>query len=155
MIGYVSQIEHWRLDDGSRAIACPPDKVAKRLAMDIVSPVSGRNERRHGLLWTTGLVAVAIAGLLVMHGFEGAALTFTDQGQSTRHQTRSPESHGAVGLCVFVVSMAGIGLAGARLRRRRLSFVAPLGEMFLPSRCPSWSAPAGRSLLIDLSVLRL
>jgi hypothetical protein len=101
------------------------------------------------------LVAVAVAGVLLMHGFEGAAFTFTDQGQSTRHQTHSPESHGAIGLCVFVVSMAGIGLGAARLRRRRLSFVAPSGEMFQASRCPSWSAPAGRSLLIDLGVLRL
>lgn len=123
--------------------------------MDIVRQMPGSNERRHSLLWTTGLVAVAIAGLLVMHGFESAALTFTDQVQSTRHQTRSPESHGAFGVCVFVTTMAGLGIAAGSLRRRRLSFVALSGEIFVTSRCPSWSAPAGRSLLIDLSVLRL
>ena len=132
-----------------------PGRLANRLPMDIVRPVSGSNDYGSRLLWTTGLVAVAVAGLLVMHGFESAALTFGDEGQSTRHIDDSPESHTAVGVCVFVASIAGIGLGAAKLRRRRLGFVATPGVTFFPSRRPRWSAPAGRFRLIDLGVLRL
>jgi len=129
--------------------------VTKHLAADIVRPVSGSKDRIESLLWTTGLVAVAIAGLLMMHGFESAAFSFTHEGESTVHAVQSGDGHGGSGVCLFVASMAGIGLAGAKLRRRRAVFVASLRRAPLPCRWPEWCAPAGRSRLIDLSVLRL
>ena len=122
---------------------------------DIVKLVSGSNGPRTSLLWTATLVAVAIAGLLVMHGFESAALTWTDTGRATRHQPHNPDSHGALGICVFVASMAGVGLAAAWPRGRRLGFVATLHPTFRPLRWPTWLAPAGRSRLIDFGVLQL
>jgi hypothetical protein len=131
------------------------ERLAEPSAPDIVKRVPGSNGPRNSLLWTATLVAVALAGLLAMHGFQGAALTWADTGQATRHQSHNPDRHGALGICVFVASMAGVGLAAAWSRRRRLGFVAALHPTFRPSRGPKWFAPAGRCRFIELSVLRL
>ncbi len=133
----------------------PNQRLAEPSAPDIVQLVSGSNGARSSVLWTATFVAVAISGLLVMHGFEAAALTWTDTGRASRQQSHNPDGHGALGICVFVASMAGVGLAAAWPRKRRLGFVAALHPTFRPSRWPTWFAPAGRSRLIDLSVLRL
>lgn len=110
--------------------------------------------RRINLLATVGPVAVAIAGLLMMHGLNNAAVILTDT-QMAPHDDHRPDSQGALGVCVFAASMAGTGLAAvAAGRRHRGSPVAvPLTKV--SGRLLSWSAPAGRSRLIDLGVLRL
>jgi hypothetical protein len=58
-------------------------------------------------------------------------------------------------VCVFVATIAGIGLAAAAVRRRHPGSPVAVRLTNMPGRRPTWSAPAGRSRLIDLRVLRL
>ena len=121
--------------------------------LNIVRLVSVVPSRRNNALWTACLVAVV--ALLVMHGFEGATLNLVDAGHRAPHLDDSPDPHGAVGLCVFVAAVAGIGLVAAQVRRRRSGFAVVQPPTFAPAGWPTWSRSAGRSRLIDLRVLRL
>lgn len=111
--------------------------------------------RRVNLHATAGLVAVAIAGLLIMHGVDVATLRMTDADQPASQHDDQSESHGALGVCVFVASIAGIGLAAVAVRRRHPGSPVAVRLTNVPGRRSIWSAPSGRSRLIDLSVLRL
>ena len=80
------------------------------------------DDRRHRLVSMTALAMLAIVGVLFMHGFDAAAIEFVDTG----HHVTPDESggmaavHGTIGLCVFVMTAAGLIVAGVlRLPRRR------------------------------------
>lgn len=57
--------------------------------------------------WTTCLAALAIVGVLFMHGFDAPAL---DLLGSDQHDSRHDAGviHGAIGLCVFVITAVGL-----------------------------------------------
>lgn len=68
---------------------------------------------------TAGLVVIAVAGHLSIHGIDAAG------GPTSAVRHHSPEgassSHRVLGLCLFVVGLAGTGLTSRLLARRKPS----------------------------------
>jgi hypothetical protein len=54
------------------------------------------------------LTGVSIAGLLSMHGLQ---LVVTTIDQTHASHAQPADHHGAIGLCVFVVALTGMGMA--------------------------------------------
>ncbi len=100
------------------------------------------------------LAAVAVAGLLSMHGLDGVIGSLSEQAQSAHGPTGDRGEDDALRFCVFVAAIAGLGLAAAGLTRRS----GPTAR-FAPSDgfTPTVSVPAvrGRSRLLRLCVLRI
>jgi hypothetical protein len=108
------------------------------------------------LVPTGFLIATAVSGLLMMHGLEAAVSVAAPHGApSHQGDGMDPESHGVLGLCLFVVSIAGSGAAAVSTRRRPDRLSPARLDMMAWFGTPTRSSPAGRLLLIDLSVLRL
>lgn len=113
-----------------------------------------REGQRHltgGLL----LVAVAVAGLLSMHGFDPVVVS-VDHSAHTSHSPPGAglEDHSAIGLCVFVVAVATLGLAS--IRQLHGSTIAAFSAH--PPRQLTQCGPvatSGPPLLHRLCVLRL
>jgi hypothetical protein len=99
-------------------------------------------------------VLISVAGLLSIHGLDGATATITDQAHSTHGQARDSTPHGVLGICVFVVAMAGLGVAAARAPRQRL-IVAVSPRTSALSLDGTSTIADGRSRLAQLCVLRL
>ena len=100
------------------------------------------------------IAAVSIAGLLLMHG--GDPVMATVDGAHTTHSSDTGPSmtdHGALGLCVFVAAVAGLGLAwisrgpASATNGSRIHQPKSLARTFLV-------AASGPSLLHRLCVLR-
>lgn len=111
---------------------------------------------RKRLLPTAVLVSSAIVGLLIMHGLEAATLSLTTDASLSHHDDGSAtDVHGALGICVFVVSVVGLGVAALKAGRQRQRFIPAWPATATSVQGSGWSRPAGRPLLLDLSVLRL
>jgi hypothetical protein len=100
------------------------------------------------------LVAVAVAGLLSMHGFDPVVVSL-DHTEHTNHSQPGAglEDHSVIGLCVFVVAVA-LGLAS--IRQLQGSTIA--GFSAHPPRQLARLGPLatfGPPLLHKLCVLRL
>lgn len=102
------------------------------------------------------LAAVAIAGLLSMHGLNPAVF---QPGQVSSHDlhgmdTADDAGHSAIGLCVFaVLGLISLALLSSTKRRRSLRNLPHLRPPLF-TRPPGLPA-AGRRRLADLCVLRL
>lgn len=102
------------------------------------------------------LAAVAIAGLVSMHGLDPTLLQTDPEASHGVHDFHTAEQrvHAAVGLCVFTIA-ASLGLAVASSTTMRWR------PRILPTRYtgteanPSVVAPDARQRLADLCVLRL
>jgi hypothetical protein len=105
-------------------------------------------------LKTTILVSVAVLGLLVMHGFDGAVISLTPSDGATSHHDLAEGTHGTMGLCLFVLSIAGLGVAAARAAQKRRGPFTARPTMATPVLWSTWSPPAGWSRLLDLGVMR-
>lgn len=107
--------------------------------------------RRH-LVRNLLLVTVTVAGLLSMHGLDGAATSLA-QPDHSGHGHPGAGGHELLGLCVFV-AVASLGVAAFGLPRRtqtRARFARNVGPTLIQ---PSLSV-SGRSRLVHLCVLRL
>jgi hypothetical protein len=104
----------------------------------------------------TGLAMLAIVGMLLMHGLGPAALGLADTG----HHAAEPDPaggvavHGVLGLCVFVIAVAGL-IASTTTdhrrhgRRRTLVPNRPAGGIAV-------TVPVGGRLrLLELCVMRV
>ena len=109
---------------------------------------------RVGALKTAILVSVAVLGLLVMHGFDGAIISLTSSDGATSHHDLAEGTHGTLGLCLFVLSIAGLGVAAARARQEHQGLFTARPTMATPVLWSTWSPPAGWSRLLDLGVMR-
>jgi hypothetical protein len=113
-----------------------------------------RNRQGHltgGLL----LVSVAVAGLLSMHGFDPAVVTLNHTEHTSHPQPGAgPEDHSVIGLCVFVVAVATMGLASIRRLQAstNTAFSAHPPRQLTRIDPPATSGPP---LLHRLCVLRL
>jgi hypothetical protein len=113
-----------------------------------------REEQRHltgGLL----LVGVAVAGLLSMHGFDPVVVSLDHTAHTSHSQPGAGfDDHSVIGLCVFVVAVATLGLAS--IRRLQGSKIAAFSAY--PPRQLTRTGPlatSGPPLLHRLCVLRL
>ena len=105
-------------------------------------------------LKTAILVSVAVLGLLVMHGFDGAIISLTSSDGATSHHDLAEGTHGALGLCLFVLSIAGLGVAAARAGQKHQGPFTARPTMMTPVLWSSWTPPAGWSRLLGLGVMR-
>ena len=91
-----------------------------------------------------------------MHGLEAATLSLTNDASVSHHDDGSAtDVHGALGICVFVISLVGLGVAAVKAGRQRQCFIPAWAATVTSVQRSGWSPPAGRPLLFDLSVLRL
>lgn len=99
-------------------------------------------------------VAVAIAGMLSMHGLEGAVVSAPEQSHAMHGAIGSSADHGALGLCLFVAAIAGLGIAVLGRSTGGREYGRPCDAH---RTIPSGSARciAGRSRLTRLGVLRV
>lgn len=115
-------------------------------------------ERSKGLthLTVAWLAAVAIAGLLSMHGLDLAALqpALVESHGAHNLGTTGDSLHAAMGICVFAIATSlGLALATSTAQLR--------GPQILPrwraanATTSPVSAASGRQRLADLCVLRL
>lgn len=109
---------------------------------------------RVGTLKTAILVSVAVIGLLVMHGFDGAIISLSSPDRAPSHHDLAGGTHGAVGICLFVLSIAGLGIAAVRAGRKHQALFAARPSPVIPVLWSTWSPPAGRSRLLGLGVMR-
>jgi hypothetical protein len=101
------------------------------------------------------LAAVSVAGVLSMHGFDPVVATVDQTHSSHSSDTETGvDDHGAIGLCVFVVAVATLGLASIRRRQsaETLANLVYLPRQFTPTQPIMTSGPP---LLYRLCVLRL
>ncbi len=99
------------------------------------------------------LAAASVAGLLSMHGFDPVVATVDHSSHASDAET-GVDHHGAIGLCVFVVAVATLGMASIR-RLQSAETVANLvyrPRQFTPTQRIMTSGPP---LLSRLCVLRL
>lgn len=114
-----------------------------------------RRKDRHYLV-AVWLAAIAVAGLLAMHGLNPAVF---ESGQASSHglhgiDTGDEVVHAAVGLCVFtVVGFIGLALLTSPKQGGNLRNLPRLHLALLNG--PTGVPAAGRRLLADLCVLRL
>jgi hypothetical protein len=101
------------------------------------------------------LAAVSVAGLLSMHGFDPVVAT-VDQTHSSHSSDAETgvDHHGAIGLCIFVVAVATLGMASIRLRQgaEAVANLVYRPRQFTPTQPIMTSGPP---LLSRLCVLRL
>lgn len=101
------------------------------------------------------LAAVSVAGLLSMHGFDPVVATVDQTHSSHSSDTETGvDAHGAIGLCVFVVAVATLGMATIR----RLQGAENVSNLVYRPRYFTGTQPVitpGPPLLSRLCVLRL
>lgn len=75
-----------------------------------MGPMPILHDRRDRLAFMTGLAMLAIVGMLLMHGLDPAALGPADTDHHTAEQDRTGDVavHHVLGLCVFVIAVAGM-----------------------------------------------
>lgn len=96
-------------------------------------------------------MTVAVAGLLSMHGFDGAVGSLSGPPHIAAEEGTG---HDALGICVFVLSIAGLGMAIlGPSPRSRVTGLTPETTDIVPGH-PVPRA-GGRSRLTLLCVLRL
>jgi hypothetical protein len=99
----------------------------------------------------TCLAALAVAGVLLMHGLDAVAADLADTGHHGSQEERGP-IHGAVGMCVFVI--AAVGMIGAAIAARgRRGFHVPVPRPADGTVAVARSDP-GRLRHIELCVMR-
>jgi hypothetical protein len=107
----------------------------------------GRRDLAGSLL----LVTVAVAGLLSMHGFDGAMASLSGPSHIAAEEGTG---HGTLSICVFVLAISGLGMAilGSSPRGRVTG-----GYPEATDTVPGHPVPSGggRSRLTLLCVLRL
>jgi MYXO-CTERM domain-containing protein len=110
--------------------------------------------RRERLAGSLLLVTVAVAGLLSMHGLEGAVVSLTGSTHATHGPAADSGDTPGLDVCVFVAVLAGLGIGALGAVRRREATVrrAAFDEIGI---APSVSALPGRSRLLQMCVLRL
>lgn len=102
------------------------------------------------------LVAVAIAGLLSMHGLDPVVATIDapTHPSHTSDADAEVDHHGAIGICLFIAVAAGLVLA--RLNLRRGAARSPLAaRRTLLLAGPRAEVQSGPSLFRRWCVLRL
>jgi hypothetical protein len=109
--------------------------------------------RRH-LVETLLLVTVAIAGLLSMHGFDGAVASFAAPAHVAHSPTGDAEGHDTLGICLFVTAIVGIGFASLSLLCRAAGPTRS-ASVVGPIRFEAKTSISGRSRLVQICVLRL
>ena len=109
--------------------------------------------RRH-LVETLLLVSVAVAGLLSMHGFDGAVASFAEPAPAAHSPTGDAKGHATLGICLFVAAIAGIGFASLSLLRRAAG-PRRSARIMGPIRFEAKTSISGRSRLVQICVLRL
>jgi hypothetical protein len=97
------------------------------------------------------LAALAITGVLFMHGFDAAAVDLTGTGHHAS-QEAAGAIHGVIGLCVFVVAATGL-IATRWPARSRRQLPAPVSAT-VPVAAMEPVRRAGRPRLFELCVLR-
>jgi hypothetical protein len=117
---------------------------------DVLEPV----RYRIGGLKTLILVSVAVVGLLAMHGFDGAIIGLSSPEGASSYHDDAEGTHGALGLCLFVLSMASLGLAAIRAGKKHQGLFAAWPTVVSLVRWSNWWPPAGRSRLLALGVMR-
>ena len=96
------------------------------------------------------MVALALAGLVSMHGLDGAAASLSEPSHTSAEESTG---HETLGICVFVLAIAGLGMATpSSTPRQRVT-----GRYRQTETVPRHplSSGGGRSRLILLCVLRL
>jgi hypothetical protein len=107
--------------------------------------------RRRDLAGSLLLVTLALAGLLSMHGFDGAVASLAGPSHIAAEEGTG---HDALSICVFVLAIAGLGMAIlASSPRGRVTGRYPGATDSVPGH-PVPGA-GGRSRLTLLCVLRL
>jgi hypothetical protein len=117
---------------------------------DVLEPVP----HRVGALKTAILVSVAVGGLLIMHCFDGAIISLSSPDRAPSHHVLAGGTHGAMGICLFVLSIAGLGIAAVRAGRKHQALFAARPSLVTPVLWSTWSPPAGRFRLLGLGVMR-
>jgi hypothetical protein len=117
---------------------------------DVLEPVP----HRVGALKTAILVSVAVGGLLIMHCFDGAIISLSSSDGAPSHHVLAGGTHGAMGICLFVLSIAGLAVAAVRAGRKHQALFAARPSLVIPILWSTWSPPAGRSRLLALGVMR-
>jgi len=107
--------------------------------------------RRRDLAGSLLLVTLALAGLLSMHGFDGAVASVSGPSHGAAEESTD---HGALSICVFVLAIAGLGIAilGPSPRGRVMGRYPETTEA-VPGH--PIANGGGRSRLTMLCVLRL
>lgn len=100
------------------------------------------------------LTGVSVAGLLSMHGLDPVMANLAQPAHASHSQPAALDSHGAIGLCVFVAALTGVALAAAR---RLVSSTRPASSPFRTTVFATMPVPraSGPPLLHRLCVLRL
>jgi hypothetical protein len=109
-------------------------------------------ESRRRLFWTTCLAAIAIAGVLLMHGLDAAAVDLVGSGPNDRAHDHGPVIHGVIGLCVFVVAAAGLALSNRRSTGQQNP--PPTVPQTVSSTGIDTASTTGRLRLLQLCILR-
>jgi hypothetical protein len=104
------------------------------------------------LAWTTFLAALAVAGVLLMHGFDAAAADLVGSAHHDASPVDSEGIHGLIGLCVFVMSIVAMVDGGRRSRPRHHPRAAM--STTIPAAIDTVWVPSGRLRLFELCVLR-
>jgi len=123
------------------------------MSPDRISSSAMPESRSHlpqNVLW----VAVAIAGLLSMHGIEVAVVSASEQSHAIHGVTGGAADHGALGLCLFVAAIAVLGIA-ARAQSMRGRAYGRRSDIHRTMPFGSARGIAGRSRLTRLGVLRV
>jgi hypothetical protein len=117
---------------------------------DVLKPVTHRVEA----LKMAILVSIAVGGLLIMYSLDGAIISLSSPDRASSHHTLARGTHGAVGICLFVLSIAGLGMAAVRAGQKHQALFAARPTLVIPILWSTWSPPAGRSRLLALGVMR-
>jgi hypothetical protein len=112
-------------------------------------PVGWRNSAGSLLL-----VTMAVAGVLSMHGLDGAVASLTEPSHSSHGPAGDGVGHETLGICVFVAAVTCLVIAalGTSLRGGSTARFADIAQLV---SARSARVVAGRSRLIHLCVLRL
>jgi hypothetical protein len=100
------------------------------------------------------LVSVAVGGLLIMHCFDGAIISLSSPDGAPSHHVLAGGLHSGMGICLFVLSIAGLGMAAVRAGRKHHALFAARPTLVIPVLWSSWTPPAGWSRLLGLGVMR-
>ncbi len=104
----------------------------------------------------TGLVALAIVGVLLMHGLDGVAAAAVDTDHHTaRHDDGGAVPHGVFGICVFVITGTGLIARGPHWPLGRCRPDAGSWHRILLRLGPSPVTRSQECLLFELCVMRV
>ena len=100
------------------------------------------------------VVSVAVGGLLIMHCFDGAINSLSSPDGTPSHHVLAGGTHDGMGICLFVLSIASLGVAAVRAGRKHHALFAARPTLVMPVLWSSWTPPAGWSRLLVLGVMR-